>query len=165
MVSTNLYLCALFIISTVAHGSLACNSIKVNSIENCAGPDGIITLTDDAALTMQDDCSLMMQGCVKVKDFNTASGTIRVSKNGNELFKKPIDLCKTGSKIPFIGDFFPGGVCPQSENELCADPNKKISMNRFKKMMGIMKGSVAVEVNLDHDTGKSCIKIEMDVSK
>uniref|UniRef100_A0A182YPN2 MD-2-related lipid-recognition domain-containing protein n=1 Tax=Anopheles stephensi TaxID=30069 RepID=A0A182YPN2_ANOST len=165
MMFTNLYPYALFIITYFLGKQKDGYSIKVNNIENCAGPDGIITLTDDATLTMQDDCSLVLEGCVKVKDFSTAAGTISVSKNGNELFKKPIDLCKAGSKVPFLGDFLPGGVCPQSENELCADPNKKIPLNRFKKMLGIMKGSMAVELNLDHDSGKSCIKIEMEISK
>ncbi|XP_052892455.1 uncharacterized protein LOC128300440 [Anopheles moucheti] len=168
MVSTKLCLNVLFFVGVIARGSLACKdgySIKVNKIENCAGPDGIITLSDDAGLTMQDDCSLVLEGCAKVKDFTTATGTVSVSKNGKQMFKKQFDLCKAGSKLPFVKDFLPGGVCPQSESEMCADPDRKIPMDRFKKMMGIIKGSMAVEINLDHDTGKSCIKIEAEISK
>ncbi|XP_053663262.1 uncharacterized protein LOC128712393 [Anopheles marshallii] len=168
MVSTRLYLPVLLFVGAIAHSSIACKdgySIKVNKIENCAGPDGIITLSDDAGLTMQDDCSLVLAGCVKVKDFSTATGTVSVLKNGKPMFQKPFDLCKAGSKLPFIKDFLPGGVCPQSESEICADSNRTIPMDRFKKMMGIIKGSMAVEINLEHDTGKSCIKIDAEISK
>uniref|UniRef100_A0A182JQF8 Uncharacterized protein n=1 Tax=Anopheles christyi TaxID=43041 RepID=A0A182JQF8_9DIPT len=136
----------------VQHDSKDGYSIKVNKVENCAGPDGIITLSEDTTITMQDDCSLSMAGCVKLKDFTTAAGSVSVSKNGRNMFNKPIDLCKMGSKIPFVKDFLPGGVCPQSANEICADPDRKLPMERFKKMMGIMKGSLGVELNLEHDT-------------
>uniref|UniRef100_A0A182M9A0 Uncharacterized protein n=1 Tax=Anopheles culicifacies TaxID=139723 RepID=A0A182M9A0_9DIPT len=121
-------------------------------MENCAGSDGVITFSDDAGVTMQDDCSLVLQGCVTVNEFNTADGTVRVSKNGMQLFQKEFDLCKAGSKIPFVKDILPNGVCPQVENEYCADPNIKIPMERFKKMIGIMKGTMEVELNIDHDT-------------
>uniref|UniRef100_A0A182P0I7 Uncharacterized protein n=1 Tax=Anopheles epiroticus TaxID=199890 RepID=A0A182P0I7_9DIPT len=135
----------------VQHDSKDGFSIKVNKVENCAGADGIITLSEDTAVTLQDDCSLSLKGCVNLKAFNTAAGTVSVSKNGKEMFKKQIDACKMGKKIPFI-DSLPGGVCPQSDNDFCADPSKKLPMERFKKMMGIMKGTLGIEVNLDHDT-------------
>uniref|UniRef100_A0A182Q1P9 MD-2-related lipid-recognition domain-containing protein n=1 Tax=Anopheles farauti TaxID=69004 RepID=A0A182Q1P9_9DIPT len=166
--STATFVSTWFVVCVTLCSVLACKdgvNIKVNNVENCAGVDGIITLTDNTAVTLLDDCSLSLEGCLKTKSFSTATGTVKVFKNGKQLFKKPIDLCAKGSKIPFIGEFLPGGVCPQSENEICADPNRKIQMERFKKMIGIMKGSMAVELELDHDTGKSCIKIEVEVSK
>uniref|UniRef100_A0A8W7Q4Y9 MD-2-related lipid-recognition domain-containing protein n=1 Tax=Anopheles coluzzii TaxID=1518534 RepID=A0A8W7Q4Y9_ANOCL len=168
MLSTKVYFYALLIVLTVARGSVACKdgfSLKLNKIENCAGPDGVITLSDDTAITLGDDCSLSLQGCVTLKEFNTAAGSVSVSKNGREMFKKQIDACKMGSKIPFVKDFLPGGLCPQSDGQICADPDKKLPMDRFKKMLGIMKGSIGIELNLDHDTGKSCIKMEVEISK
>ncbi|XP_053672436.1 uncharacterized protein LOC128722780 [Anopheles nili] len=140
-------------------------TMKVTSIENCAGSDGVISVSDNAAITMQDDCSLQVEGCLKMKAFTTAAGTVKVSKNGTQMFQKSINLCRKGSKLPFLSEFLQGDVCPQSENERCVDPGKNISLERFKKMMFLLKGSMAVELNLDHDTGKSCVKIEFEITK
>ncbi|KFB44917.1 uncharacterized protein LOC101463045 [Anopheles sinensis] len=136
--------------------------MKITNVENCAGPDGIVTLSDDTTITVNDDCSLSLGGCVKVKGYNTASGQYQVSLNGRRLVGKSVDLCDPTTKNAVIGKIMPGGVCPVGERDICIDPNMKIPVG---KMLSMLKGTIVIEAALNHDTGISCIKIEAVASK
>uniref|UniRef100_A0AAG5DF24 MD-2-related lipid-recognition domain-containing protein n=1 Tax=Anopheles atroparvus TaxID=41427 RepID=A0AAG5DF24_ANOAO len=165
MEATKAILLTLAVFCFVRCNALVCDrgySIEITSVANCAGPNGIVSLSDGAIVVVNDDCSLSLQGCFEVKGFNTASGNILVTKNGKRVMGKSIDLCVPPTGTTIVGNFLPFGKCPMKEGEICADSSMKLKLKRF---LSALKGTVVFEMNFEHDTGNSCIRIETEVSK
>lgn len=68
--------------------------LKIIKIENCAGPDAVVTVSDDFSLKLNKKCELVPTGCVKNKAFNSAVAKVKVTKDNVVLKEETVDICK-----------------------------------------------------------------------
>lgn len=54
--------------------------------------------------------------------------------------------------------------CPVPDKELCANDHK-IDITKYKNFLSLAKGSIQIDATIEHDTGKSCLHVELEISK
>ncbi|XP_075149908.1 sporozoite-associated mosquito saliva protein 1-like [Haematobia irritans] len=160
----------LIIIAIVVDVAIACNGYKVKILksENCVS-DPVIAADPEFTLKLNKKCELIPTGCIINKPFKTAAGKYKVAKDGIVVKEGKVDLCNVGKDLPdevkgYLKMFGVPSSCPVEETKLCGD-DKKIDINNFKALLGLARGTVVVDVTIDHDTGKSCMHIEAEVTK
>ena len=68
--------------------------MKIVKLENCAGDDAIVTIDPEFTIKLNKKCELVPQGCIHNKPFKTATGKVKVSKDGLVMKDETIDACK-----------------------------------------------------------------------
>ncbi|XP_075149904.1 sporozoite-associated mosquito saliva protein 1-like [Haematobia irritans] len=151
--------------------SLACNGYKAKllKVENCAGSDAVITIDEDFSVKLNKNCEIVPKGCIHSKAFTTAVSTYKVVKDGIPLAEGQMDLCSMADSIPdeayqYIKMFGAPASCPVKEDNICGNDNK-IDLSKYKSMLSLARGLIVVDSSIEHDTGKSCIHIEMELTK
>ncbi|EFA01608.1 uncharacterized protein LOC662471 [Tribolium castaneum] len=152
--------------------SKACNgyTLKVNRVKNCIENSVIKVENGDASL--DKDCNLILKGCLNFpKGFKTAKGKYVLKKAPMPPMDGELDFCDAVSGLddPQIVNvakmYNMPSKCPIPPGKACGDPNKKISISKFKNQLGIAAGTIDLKLDVDHDTGKTCIDINLTLSK
>uniref|UniRef100_A0A182Q2K3 MD-2-related lipid-recognition domain-containing protein n=1 Tax=Anopheles farauti TaxID=69004 RepID=A0A182Q2K3_9DIPT len=155
--------------------AMACNGgykVRVKKIENCAGPEAIITADENFTVVLTKNCELKSRGCVRFKDFKTGNAKYTISKDGVQVLQGSEDICNQASRprrTEQIAELMRSlGVpekCPIEAGKICTDPSQVVNINRFKQYLPLARGSITVDVKVQHDSGKSCFKINFDITK
>uniref|UniRef100_A0A8W7PFH9 Uncharacterized protein n=1 Tax=Anopheles coluzzii TaxID=1518534 RepID=A0A8W7PFH9_ANOCL len=155
--------------------AMACNGgykIRVKKIENCAGADAIITADENFTVVLTKNCEIKSRGCVRFKDFKTGNAKYTISKDGVQVMQGSTDICDQASRprrTEHIAELLRSlGVpekCPISAGQICTEPSQVVNINRFKQYLPLARGAIAVDVAVQHDSGKSCFKIRFDITK
>ncbi|KAJ3643952.1 hypothetical protein Zmor_011165 [Zophobas morio] len=160
------------VLVTYIRTSTACNgyTLKLNSIKNCID-DSVIKIENPGA-TLDKDCNIILKGCLNFpKGFKTAKGKYVLKKAPMPPMDGELDFCEvvSGLNDPQIGNvakmYNMPSKCPIPPGKVCGDANKKINISRFKNQLGIASGTIDLKLDVDHDTGKSCIDINVTISK
>lgn len=141
----------------------------IKKLENCAGGDAVMQVEDGFKLDLTPDCKLVVSGCANVKAFNTGTAKYKIMKNGMTLKQGTEDMCSVAKTMPdnmkamakSMG--VPEG-CPVKADRLCAE-NVSIDVSKYKSMIGFAKGSTEAEISITHDTGKTCYKVAIEITK
>uniref|UniRef100_T1DF68 Putative 16.8 kDa salivary secreted protein n=1 Tax=Psorophora albipes TaxID=869069 RepID=T1DF68_9DIPT len=155
--------------------SYACNGgyrIKVRKVQNCAGGNAIMVAQENFTAVLTKNCEVKSRGCVTFKSFRTATAKYKVKKDGVVLMNGQIDLCErlaAGSRdqnlAPLIRTFGLPTSCPVQAGTICTDPSQVIDIERFKRMLPLVRGRIDMESEIQHDTGRSCFRVQFDVTK
>uniref|UniRef100_A0A182J109 MD-2-related lipid-recognition domain-containing protein n=1 Tax=Anopheles atroparvus TaxID=41427 RepID=A0A182J109_ANOAO len=155
--------------------AFACNGgykIRVKKIENCAGPDAVITADENFTVVLTKNCEIKSRGCVRFKDFKTANAKYTISKDGVQVLQGSMDICDQASRpgrteniAELLQTLGVPDKCPISEGQICTEPSQVVNVNRFKQYLPLARGAIAVDVAVQHDSGKSCFKIRFDITK
>lgn len=184
--------CVLLVISVFVQTSFACVSISltnilitnftnliisyqngykatVKKIKNCAGDDGIIQFADDFDIKLNKKCELVPSGCIMNKAFNTAKVHFKLKKDGVVMKEDDVDLCAAAEKVNaeaknFMKVFAVPESCPVSDGKVCANEHK-VDISKYKNLLSLAKGSIQIDATIDHDTGKSCLHADLEVTK
>ncbi|XP_052867087.1 uncharacterized protein LOC128273198 [Anopheles cruzii] len=155
--------------------AFACNGgykVRIKKIENCAGPDAVITADDNFTVVLTKDCDVKSRGCVRFKDFQTANAKYTLTKDGVQMMQGSIDLCnqasrrkRTESIAEVLRTLGVPEQCPVEAGQICIEPTQAVNIKRFQQYLPLARGSIAVDVAVQHDSGKSCFKIRFDITK
>ncbi|XP_050300137.1 uncharacterized protein LOC126738745 [Anthonomus grandis grandis] len=165
----------IFVFGVIIRFGDACNgySLKILKAKNCLD-DSVIKLPEkDFGVTLDNDCNLYGYGCLEItKGFKSAKTTYHVKKpplpqmdgdielcDMTDLLKKSPDIAKTLEVM---------GVptkCPVEAKKVCGSEDKKISLGKYKNQIGMGAGKTDVKLEIEHDTGKSCIELTVSLSK
>lgn len=155
--------------------AFACNGgykIRMKKIENCAGPDAVITADENFTVVLTKNCDIKSRGCVRFKDFKTGNAKYTISKDGVQVMQGSTDICDQASRprrteqiAELLRTFGVPEKCPISAGEICTEPSQVVNINRFKQYLPLARGAIAVDVAVQHDSGKSCFKIRFDITK
>ncbi|XP_055376087.1 uncharacterized protein LOC129608540 [Condylostylus longicornis] len=161
----------IFLLSVFVEISFACNGykLKINKIENCAGDNQIVTIDEGFSMKLNKKCELVPSGCITHKAFNTALETFKITKDGVVVKEGTVDVCDAathaqGEHKNMMKMFSLPEKCPVSDGKVCSD-DRKLDFSKFKNMLSLARGQIDIESNIDHDTGKSCFKIAMEITK
>lgn len=155
--------------------AFACNGgykVRVKKIENCAGPDAVITADENFTVVLTKNCEIKSRGCVRFKDFKTGNAKYTITKDGVQVLQGSMDICDQASRprrTEHIAELLRSlGVpekCPISAGQICTEPTQVVNINRFKQYLPLARGAIGVDVAVQHDSGKSCFKIRFDITK
>uniref|UniRef100_A0A1Q3FR32 Putative 16.8 kDa salivary secreted protein n=1 Tax=Culex tarsalis TaxID=7177 RepID=A0A1Q3FR32_CULTA len=155
--------------------SIACNGgfkIKVRKVENCGGPDAIITANENYTAVLTKNCEIKSRGCVSFKSFNTAISNLKVKKDGIVVLQDKVNLCERlakGRRDANIGQMLKTlrlpESCPVEEGTLCTDPSQVVNIEQYKQFLPLARGLIDIEMDIQHDTGKSCFRVQIDIAK
>lgn len=155
--------------------AFACNGgykVRVKKIENCAGPDAVITADENFTVVLTKNCEIKSRGCVTFKDFKTGNAKYTITKDGVQVLQGSMDICDQASRprrTEHIAELLRSlGVpekCPISAGQICTEPSQVVNINRFKQYLPLARGAIGVDVAVQHDSGKSCFKIRFDITK
>lgn len=62
-------------------------------MENCAGPDAVMTIDEDFGIKLNKKCELVPSGCVTSKAFATAESKYKIVKDGVTVAEGKADMC------------------------------------------------------------------------
>ncbi|XP_053958293.1 uncharacterized protein LOC128863242 [Anastrepha ludens] len=151
--------------------AVACNGYKARIVkmENCAGPNAVITLDENFSVKLNKKCEIVPTGCVMNKAFGTANAKLKMQKDGIVLKEGNFDLCAAAEYVPneakdMLKLFGAPASCPVPEKKICANEHR-VDLSKYKAMLGMAKGNIVIDSDITHDTGKSCFHIEMEISK
>lgn len=151
--------------------ALACNGYKAKlvKIENCAGDDAIMTVGDDFSLKLNKKCELVPSGCIINKPFATAMAKFKVQKDGIVMKEGKVDLCaaidQASTEAKNLMKLFGApSACPVAEEKVCANEHT-VDFSKYKAMLGMARGHLIIDAEIKHDTGKSCIHAEIELTK
>ncbi|CAD6999742.1 uncharacterized protein LOC101463045 [Ceratitis capitata] len=169
MAATNPLLVLIFAIAVEV--ALACNGYKARivKIENCAGPDAVITLDDNFSVKLNKKCEIVPTGCVANKAFSTANSKYKLQKDGIVLKEGKFDLCAAAEHVSneakdMLKLFGAPASCPVAEEKICANDHR-VDLSKYKAMLSMAKGNIILDSDITHDTGKSCFHVELEISK
>ncbi|XP_058122410.1 uncharacterized protein LOC131293263 [Anopheles ziemanni] len=155
--------------------AFACNGgykITLKKIENCAGPDAVITVDENFTVVLNENCEIQTSGCVHIKDFKTGKAAYAITKSGRKVLQSWIDICDNSSAsfgmelfTQFLRSLGVPESCPMSARTSCIEPSQAINISAFKQYLRLVRGAIDVEVAVLHDSGESCLKISFDVTK
>ncbi|XP_055592252.1 uncharacterized protein LOC129748806 [Uranotaenia lowii] len=153
----------------------ACNGgykLKVRKIQNCAGAEGILIPHENGTAVLTKKCEIKMRGCVEMKAFKQATVKYAIKKDGVKVMEGSEDLCErmeNARSHPTIGPMMKTlnlpEKCPVQAGTICSDPTQIISIEPYKQMLSLARGRIEVEAEIQHDTGKSCIRMQFDIVK
>ncbi|KAL5280706.1 hypothetical protein ACFFRR_004612 [Megaselia abdita] len=162
--------CSIVLCAFVAQSS-ACGRYKatLRKLENCAGDDAIVKVEDGFNIELTDQCKVVVNGCVVFKAFNSGTANYKIKKSGMVLKQGTEDICTAMQSVPaaakgLISALGAPESCPVSEGKVCAT-DESIDVSQFKNMMGFAKGKTELEVTVDHDNGKSCYNVVVEIHK
>ncbi|KAH8269718.1 hypothetical protein KR018_002061 [Drosophila ironensis] len=151
--------------------ALACNGYKAKlvKIENCAGDDAIMTVGDDFSIKLNKKCELVPSGCIINKPFATAIAKFKVQKDGIVMKEGKLDMCAAMDQASkeakdILKLFGAPSSCPVAEEKVCANDHS-VDMTKYKAMLGMARGHLIIDSEIKHDTGKSCIHAEIEITK
>ncbi|XP_058445943.1 uncharacterized protein LOC131427062 [Malaya genurostris] len=155
--------------------SSACNGgyeLIIDRIENCGGDGQVITIDPKSMVKLTEDCKVTSKSTVKTIGFKTANMVVTVSKNGVPVVNEKIDLCasmddsKNNKDAAEIMSMF--GVpdkCPVKAEEIKTNESQAYSLEKYKRHLMVAEGKINVDCQIEHDNGKSCFNIDMQVKK
>ena len=143
--------------------------MTINKIENCGGGDAILKVNDGLDVQMTDSCQIVVSGCINTKAFNDGKVKYKVNKSGMTLLEGADNYCNLISKAEgdvkqLIDGFGIPKSCPIPEKEYCGQ-NVAIDISKYKNYLSFAKGKVDIEGSIEHDTGNSCYKVQLNVHK
>ncbi|KAH1019770.1 hypothetical protein HUJ04_009546 [Dendroctonus ponderosae] len=155
--------------------SCACNgySIKLVKYQNCVD-DSIIKLpAKDFTVILDKECNVYGSGCVEItKDFTTANGKYQAKKAPLPLIEGEINLCELSDLLKNTPNLAEGldvmGIptkCPVKARKICSGTENKFSLLKYKNQIGMAAGNSEFKIEIEHDTGRSCIEIHASISK
>lgn len=120
-------------------------------------------------MELTSDCKAVVKGCVIIKPFKTATAKVKLAVNGMTLFQTTQDVCKIASRIPamargIISMFGLPDSCPVAEGNICIN-NQSLDVSLAKPYLGMVRGKVEIDVSVEHDNGKSCYKVAVELTK
>lgn len=138
-------------------------------LENCAGDDAIFKIEDGFNVELTDSCQVKISGCVAYKGFNSGTAHYKIKKGRMTLKEGTEDICtlmqSSSGKIKEVAQSLGAPEsCPVAEGRVCAT-DASIDVSQFKNMMGFAKGKTEAEIEVEHDNGKSCYKVVIEISK
>uniref|UniRef100_A0A023EH88 Putative 16.8 kDa salivary secreted protein n=1 Tax=Aedes albopictus TaxID=7160 RepID=A0A023EH88_AEDAL len=155
--------------------AMACNGgyrIKVRKLQNCAGSDAVIVAQENYTAVLTKNCEIKSRGCVTYKSFRTGIIKYKIKKNGVQMVQGRMDLCDqiaSGDRDPTIGPMMRTlnlpNKCPVEAGTLCTDPSQVLNIEQYKQFLPLARGSIEIESDIQHDTGKSCFRLHIDVTK
>ncbi|XP_055641487.1 uncharacterized protein LOC129778544 [Toxorhynchites rutilus septentrionalis] len=173
--STHFQRVVVLLLVTIVAVTLACNGgykIKLKKLQNCAGPNAVITANENYTVVLTKNCEIKARGCGNIKAFKTAVAKITVKKSGMQMFQGTINICEklaaasSNSTIgPILRTFNIPEKCPVEAGTLCVEPTQGMSIEPYKQFLSLARGSIDVETEIQHDTGKSCFKVQVDITK
>ncbi|XP_061388500.1 uncharacterized protein LOC133323600 [Musca vetustissima] len=150
--------------------TLACNGYKVKVLktENCVD-DPVVAADPEFTLKLNKKCEFIPTGCIVNKAFKTAVAKYKVIKDGVVVKEGKADTCNLVGQAPdnikkYMEIFGAPTSCPVEEGKICAN-DKKMDITQFKSLLGLARGVISIHTDITHDTGKSCINLEVEVSK
>ncbi|XP_060531761.1 uncharacterized protein LOC132705285 isoform X2 [Cylas formicarius] len=145
--------------------------LNLTSIKNCID-DGVIQVSDDFGIAFDKTCDLYLIGCLDIiKTFKTAKATYFYQKQPLPELTGQIDICdflessKDTSIAKSINSLGFPATCPYETGKICGDPGKKINLSAYKNQLSMVLGKMEVKLKIDHDVGKSCIKLGLSASR
>ncbi|XP_005182806.1 uncharacterized protein LOC101898779 [Musca domestica] len=164
-------ICSVAIVIALLEVVLACNGYKAKILkaENCAGPDGVITLDPDFSVKLNKKCEIVPTGCVNNKAFSTANSKYKIVKDGMTVAEGTFDMCGMADQAPdqarqYMNMFGVPSSCPVEDNKICSNDNK-VDLSQYKSMLSLARGNIVIDSEIEHDTGKSCFHVEIQISK
>lgn len=120
-------------------------------------------------IQLNKKCELVPSGCIKIKAFNTAKVHFKLRKDGVVMKEDDIDLCTVATKVNedarnFMKVFAIPETCPVGDKELCANDHK-VDLSKYKHLLSMAKGSIQIDTTIEHDTGKTCLHTDLEISK
>ncbi|XP_017068431.2 uncharacterized protein LOC108106084 [Drosophila eugracilis] len=165
------YICFFLLSCSAFEAALACNGYKAKLVkmENCAGDDAIMTVGSDFNLKLNKKCELVPSGCISNKPFGTAVAKFKVQKDGIVMKEGKIDLCAAIDQASSEGKdmlklFGAPSTCPVGEEKVCANEHT-VDLSKYKAMLGMARGHLIIDAEIKHDTGKSCLHAEIELTK
>nr|ABF18510.1 putative 16.8 kDa salivary secreted protein [Aedes aegypti] len=165
----------IFLLMAIIGVAMACNGgyrIKVRRVHNCAGQDAVIVAQENYTAVLTKNCEIKSRGCVTYKAFKSGVVNYKVKKNGVQLVQGRMDLCDqiaSGNRDPTIGPMMRTlnlpNKCPVEAGTLCTDPTQVVNIEQYKQFLPLARGSLEIESEIQHDTGKSCFRLQIDVTK
>lgn len=166
---------AIILFMAVIGVTMACNGgyrIKVRKVQNCAGDDAVIVAQENYTAVLTKRCEIKSRGCVTYKAFKSGIVNYKVKKDGVQVLQGKMNLCdqiNTGNRDPTIGPMMRTlnlpDKCPVDAGTLCTDPTQVINIEQFKQFLPLARGSLEIDSDIQHDTGKSCFRLQIDVAK
>ncbi|CAG9859928.1 unnamed protein product [Phyllotreta striolata] len=162
----------IFVIAVTVKITEACNgyNLKVNRISTCI--DDSIVVPHNVDLKFDPNCNLIIEGCIEmVKPTKWAKGTYEANKSPMPPMKGPVDMCQIlgDAKVPQAGEIISAfGLpkkCPLSAKKYCVNGKKSVNISAFKKKLTLLAGQLDLKFDVEHDSGKSCVDINITVSK
>ncbi|KAM8717157.1 hypothetical protein ACLKA7_003944 [Drosophila subpalustris] len=161
----------LFISCVAFDEALACNGYKakIAKLENCAGDDAVFTIQEGFDVKLNKKCELVPTGCITNKAFSTAVAKFKVHKDGIVMKDGKMDLCAAADQASteakdMLKLFGAPSSCPVGEEKICSNDHK-VDLSKYKSMLGMARGHLIIESEIKHDTGKSCFRVEIDITK
>lgn len=138
-------------------------------MDNCAGDDGIIQLEDGWKFELTNECKVVASGCINYKAFNSGAAQYQISKNGKILKEGSVDICSNTEKLSdeekaLLTSWGVPDSCPVPEGRVCAE-EATFDVSEYKNMLGFAKGKTEADLTIEHDNGKSCLKVVFQVNK
>ncbi|XP_019892053.2 uncharacterized protein LOC109612441 [Musca domestica] len=150
--------------------TLACNGYKVKVLksENCID-DPVVAADPEFTLKLNKKCEFIPTGCVVNKAFKTAVAKYKVTKDGVVVKEGKGDVCSMAGQAPdnikkYMEIFGAPTSCPVEAGKVCGNDNK-IDITPFKTLLSLARGVISIHSDITHDTGKSCINVEIEVTK
>ncbi|KAM7351578.1 sporozoite-associated mosquito saliva protein 1 [Cochliomyia hominivorax] len=161
----------LLIVAVTLNVALACNGYKARIIkaENCGGPDAVVTIEDGFSVKFNKKCEIVPTGCIINKAFKTAVSDFKVVKDGVLLKEGKIDMCSMADHAPgevkeYLKLFGAPASCPVEEGKVCGDAHT-VDFSKYKALLSMARGNIVIDSNIEHDTGKSCFHVELEITK
>lgn len=172
--SSQLLRVAVFLLIAVVGTTLACNGykLKVRKVQNCGGPDAVITAFENNTAVLTKKCELKVRGCVQYSSFKTAVAKYTIKKDDQPMMEGRIDLCqeleanrKRENFAPIFQTFNLPEKCPVEAGTLCAEPSQVVDLEPFKQFLSLARGRIDVRTEIEHDEGTSCFRVVLDITK
>ncbi|TMW48322.1 hypothetical protein DOY81_006590 [Sarcophaga bullata] len=161
----------LLIVAVAVNVALACNGYKARIVkaENCAGSDAIITMDENFSVKLNKKCEIVPTGCVVNKAFNTAVSKYKIAKDGMVIKEGKIDMCSIADHAPgevkdYLKLFGAPASCPVADGKVCGNDHS-VDLSKYKSLLSMARGNVVIDSNIEHDTGKSCFHVELEITK
>uniref|UniRef100_A0A1B0BZQ2 Uncharacterized protein n=1 Tax=Glossina palpalis gambiensis TaxID=67801 RepID=A0A1B0BZQ2_9MUSC len=143
--------------------------VKLLKAENCAGDDAVIKIGENFNIKLNKKCELIPKGCVTYKAFNSALARYKVKKDGVLVKDDMTDLCSkvleaTAEYKKMLNVYGAPNKCPVEEETICNE-DKKLNLSKYKSLLNIARGRVSINSTVEHDTGKSCLHLDMEFTK
>lgn len=137
----------------------------MRSVQNCAGDDAIVKVENGLRVTLTTECTIKVSGCADFKGFSTATAHYVIKKGILTVKRGSEDVCARLAEMP--ADLKAQGApdkCPVAANRVCVS-DYTIDISQYKQYLPLARGRSLLDINVDHDTGKSCFRVEADVNK
>ncbi|CAG9799106.1 unnamed protein product [Chironomus riparius] len=152
--------------------STACQGfkLKIHYMKNC-GSNNVIKLQDNSTAKLTKDCEIVPTVCAETEGFKTAMLHYEIYKNNLIVLRGDIDACAELKKLKpevkeMIKLFGLPDKCPIEKQTKCEDGSKKANVQQYKSFLQLaLGGPIRTEITIQHDTGKSCFKSEVEFVK